>query len=516
MENPTDNTEIIEEQGMSRGSKLGMAFAFIVLIAAYFFACLVPVSRSPLGFLVLSAAFYIVTLVICLVSGGRINRGAILALIFGMAFALHEFIHGMSLRSALFNIYPVFLLSMLAYGYFVISLFNNNCGELSGRFLLDLWKAIAYLFISFGAFFTDIFKPKGAKKHGKTILMVMAGIVAAFILAVIVGSLLSYDEHFYSMMPKLDIESIGEFIKRCIIAVPVAAMIYSVYASSREKKMSAFSSEEAAERSARKMKAIPYLIVLLPVAALLIMYVMFFISQRAYYVSAFTHKLPEGYSAAEYAREGFFQLFWVAGINGLLIVILGCFTKNEGKTSEGLIKAAKILLAGATLVLIITAISKMLLYIDMYDLTQDRLYATLILVFMGLSFIYVLLAAIIPKMKALPFILATGLVMALFFSFVNTDGFIAKYNVDSYLSGNHENIDLNYLERGLGSSGITELQRLIDNCDDASVINKAKDVLRRAAQVDIWTEREWYEYDIPYIRSLGILDKYRGKIGGTN
>lgn len=493
-----------EEMGMTRNSKLCMAFAFITLIAAYLFICLAPIPESPLGFLILSAAFYAVTLLICLLTGGKINRGAVIALVFGLAFSAYGFIQGYEH----FRIFPQFILCAITYGYFVISLFGNNSGVLSGRFLLDIWKSVAFLFISFGALFSDIFKPKGAKKNGRAVLMTVVGIVAACILLIIVGSLLSYDAHFAKMLPDLDIESIGELFKKLILTVPVAAMIYSVFASSAAHKMSTFSSEDAADRSAKKMRAIPYLIILLPAAALLIMYAMFFVSQWAYYMSAFTHKLPEGYSAAEYAREGFFQLCAVAGINAAVIVLLGCFLKIDGKASETVVKIAKVLLAAATLILIITAISKMLLYIDMYDLTRDRLCATLILVFMGLAFIFVILSSLIRKMKALPFILVTGLVMLLAFSIVNTDRLIAKYNVDSYLSGKHEKIDMDYLQNDLSCSGMIELKRLSEECDDDVTRIEAENRLRNAATSEEFMSREWYRYDVSYFKAREILKEY--------
>lgn len=493
-----------EGQGMERESKFYMAFAFITLIAAYITVCLIPVGNNALGYLVLSAVFYAATLAVCLITGGKLNRGAVIALIFGMAFSVHAFIHG----SSGFDIYPLFILSALAYGYFVVSLFGNNSGVLSGRFLLDVWKSVAFMFISFGNFFSDIFKPKGAKKHGRTILMAVCGIVAACILLVIVASLLSYDEHFVKMLPDLDIESIGEIFKKLIICVPLAALIYSVFASSRAHKMSCFSTEDAAERSARKMKVIPYLIVLLPAAALLALYVMFFISQWGYYMSAFGHTLPEGYSAAEYAREGFFQLCAVAGINAALIVLLGCFIKNEGRGTSLAVRIAQIVLAGATLILIATAVSKMLLYIDMYDLTRDRLCATLILIFMGLAFVFVILSAFIKKMKALPFILAAGLIMLLAFSFINTDRLIAKYNVDSYLSGKHQKIDTAYLAEDLGASGIIELKRLSIECGDETIRIEAEKQLKDAAKAERNYSRPWYAYDIPYIKAKEIIKEY--------
>jgi hypothetical protein len=506
--NEIEAVEPIEEPaGITREGKLRLAFALIVLVASYVFVSIVPIVQNALGFFVLSAVFYVLTAVFALLTGGRLSLFSVCAFVFGLVFSFYRFGMNGSMDILSGDLYPAFFLSGLAYVFFVVSLYDNHSRTLGGRFLLDLWKGFSYLFVSFGEFFTDLFKPKGAKKGSTNVLFAVIGIFVAVILLIIVGSLLSYDDNFAAMLPDFDIDDIAEYITRLILTVPVAGMIYSVYASSKANKLSKLSSEENMLRSAEKMKFIPAMLVILPVCALLIMYVMFFVSQWAYYVGAFTHKLPEAYSYAEYARKGFFELCAVAGINSALIIALSCFTKWEGKTG-GVLKALIVLLSAATLILIATAISKMALYIDAYDLTRDRLIATLILVFLTLAFIIVILFVFIKKMKALPIIIGVGLVMLLCFSLTNSDRLIAKYNVDSYLSGKHSSIDLEYLS-GLEYNGVPELKRLYENAGDEIVKNKAKEYLVNAKRDISEEDAKWYNICIPYLTAKKALAGFR-------
>ena len=502
-------SEIAEEpKGLTREGKLRLVFALIVLAAAYLFVSCVPIIHNSLGFFVLSAVFYLLTLVFALLLGGRITLFSACALVLGLVFSFYRFGMNSSFYFDTIDLFPTFLLSALAYLFFVVSLFDNHSRTVGGRFLLDIWKGISYLFISFGEFFSDLFKPKGAKKGASSILTVIIGIFIAVILLIIVGSLLSYDENFDAMMQKFDVDEIGIYITKLIITVPVAAMIYSAFASSKANKLSDLSSEEKMLRSAGKMKFIPAMLVIVPACALLIMYVLFFVSQWAYYLGAFTRKLPQAYSYAEYARKGFFELCTVAGINAFLIAILSCFTKTEGKTVS-VIKVIIVLLSAATLVLIATAISKMALYIDAYDLTYDRLVATLILVFLAIAFIIVILSVLIKRMKALPFIIGVGLVFLLAFSLVNSDRLIAKYNVDSYLSGKHDSIDLDYLSDNLGFNGVPELLRLYENARDDGVRERAKECLVNLKR-DIGREDvKWYNLNFPYMTAKKALKEFR-------
>lgn len=491
-----------EQAVLTKTGKLFMAFAFCALIAAYLFVSLVPLSDNPLGYLILTAVFFGITIVFALITGGRFSLYSALAVVVGLAVSLFRMIHGNAF------LFPAFLINALLYAYLVVSLYGNHSRSLGGRFLLDIAKGVAYMFISFGCFFKDLFKPRGSKKNSAALLIVLAGVVAALVLLLIVGSLLSYDKNFAAMMPKIDLETISDFIIKLLFTVPVAAVIYSIYASSRERKLPSVSSEESFNRTASCIKVIPMIIIALPIAALLIMYVLFFISQWAYYMSAFTHALPEGYSAAEYAREGFFQLCAVACINAFLIVVLECFAKKSTKGMNTLSRVLSILLSLATLVLIATAISKMLLYIDLYDMTRDRLYVTVFLVFLALAFVIVILSVLFKKVKALPLIIGIAIIFLVVFSLVNTDRFIAKYNVDAYLSGKHSNIDIDYLEKELDLNAFPELIRLNENAVDPSTAQSSGSAVSRLADSVKNEKLAWYKIDIPYLNAKKMLKTY--------
>ena len=487
--------------------KLGLVFALFALTAAYLYTCIFPSGTSPLGFFVLMTALYAVTFVFALIKGARPTVHTLLALIFGMGMAVYYLLNGESDFFGTVDLFPAFLLSVPCYAYFVVSLFGNHSRSFGGRFILDIVKGAAYAFMSFISMFVDVFTFGGEKKGGRKIGLLLLGIVIALVFVLIVGSLLSYDANFKKMLPEINIDTIAETLFKLTFAIPIAALIYSLFTSSYEKKLPGLNTEETAKKVENGIKFLPAIIAVIPVAALLVLYVMFFISQWAYYMSAFTHTLPDGYSFAEYAREGFFQLCAVACINGILAAALRCLTKRKTRAENTACDVLTILLAVSTLVLIATALSKMLLYIDTYDLTRDRLVVTLILVFLAIAFITVILATLFKKIKAMPVIIVTAAVFVLAYALCRPGRLIAKYNVDAYLSGKHENIDVSYLEDDIGYASVPELLRLRKEAADPIVLEKVDSALDSMANTlhDRDDARKWYELSIPQIQARKLL-----------
>lgn len=481
----------VMEGGITREGAVGFVFALALLVISYLLICIFPVMLNPLGFLILTAALYAITTVSALLLKARPGVHSIAALILGLVTAMYRMVHGY----VELDLFPIMFIALFIYAYYVLSLFVNHSGRIGGGLLMDIVKGIVYMFVSFHEFFIALFKPKGSRRRPYAVLLVMGGILAAALLVVIVASLLSYDANFKALLPQIDIDSVPSIILKISFAVPLAAMLFSVNASSRKGLYPALSSEETVSRVGSKVKVIPVILVILPAAALLVIYALFFVSQWAYYVSAFTRVLPDGFSAAEYAREGFFQLCAVTCINLILIFVLSCFMRIRSKSADVLRRVFTVMLSAATLILIATAVSKMLLYIERYDLTRARLEATVFLLFLAAVFTAVIVAALFKRVKALPMIAAAAILFFTAYSLVNTNRFIASYNVDAYLSGKHDSIDVDYLRNDLGWSSVPELKRLSENAGG--------DVQRDAehAYNDLRSHSEsvlWYEGEIPY------------------
>ena len=79
-------------------------------------------------------------------------------------------------------------------------------------------------------------------------------------------------------------------------------------------------------------------------------------------------QLPEDYTYAMYAREGFFQLLAVGFINLVIVLVcMGYFRESK------LLKAVLTIMSLCTFVMIASSAMRMLIYIYYYYMTFDRL-----------------------------------------------------------------------------------------------------------------------------------------------
>ena len=136
-----------------------------------------------------------------------------------------------------------------------------------------------------------------------------------------------------------------------------------------------------------------------------------------------------GLTAAEYARQGFFQMLWVV----LLVVPLLTASRAvllPGRELARRHAALSFPLIGLLGAIILSAVLRMRLYVHYYGLTTDRFYP---LVFMGwLAAILVWLAVTVLRDRGRPFIAGTvvsGLAVLAGLNIAAPDAIVARYNL---------------------------------------------------------------------------------------
>lgn len=166
-----------------------------------------------------------------------------------------------------------------------------------------------------------------------------------------------------------------------------------------------------------------------------VVYLVFSVVQIMYlFIGGFA--LPEDYTYATYAHEGFYQLLAVCFIN--LIVLFICI----GKFRENIVlKIILTVFSICTYIMLCSSAFRMILYVGVYQLTYLRLMTLWGLFVIGL----VLIGCFITIWKnAFPlFQYATIIVAVLYItlSFARPGYVIAKYN----LTGQNDNVDTRYL-----------------------------------------------------------------------
>lgn len=155
-------------------------------------------------------------------------------------------------------------------------------------------------------------------------------------------------------------------------------------------------------------------------------------------------KLPEGYTYAEYAREGFFQLLFICIFN--IVVVL---------TVVSLFRQSKILqfilaiISGCTFIMVISSAYRMILYIATYHLTFLRVFVLWALLMIAFIMVGVVARIYKSEFGLFRYMLVVITAGYLVFSMAHPDFWIAKYNLARIEQG--KEVDEAYLYRHLSA-----------------------------------------------------------------
>ncbi len=478
-------------------------FAWASLFAGFALWRILFEVPSPVGMLVLTVALFVVTSIVVIIKGAKFSFTSVFAAASALAASASFF-----LTSNGFIHFVTFNYIAVAYLYFVYAVFGNCVGKpFSNLIVVDFIKAVFIMpFVSFVKIFVTLFRGRKEKRGDFGFFKVLLGFALALIPTVIVFSLLSYDEGFKSIFKdifKLDVLSMIKNVFSVIFGIPVGMYIYGAFNASIENKCPNVMKAEPCRKFAAGIKILPAITSAAAVLPVIVLYVVFFISQWKYYVSAFTGVLPKGITYADYAREGFFELCAVAFINLLIIIVISVFTVNKGK--NGWVRAASSVLSVCTFVLIATAASKMVLYIQRFGLTPLRVYSSWFMAVIALIFLLILAKQIFAKFKVAPTALVVSVIMFVILGASGADSQIAKYNVDRYIDGSLETVDVYFFEE-LGADSMVQVVRLAQKMDKEQGTSFAEEI--KNYNEEIYWEKEWDETLTDYDQLVHITYDY--------
>ena len=131
--------------------------------------------------------------------------------------------------------------------------------------------------------------------------------------------------------------------------------------------LSGLCKKELSEEVKDKKKGEPILAI--TITSLLSVLYLVFSGIQIIYLFMGQMQLPEGYTYAEYAREGFFQLLVVCIIN--LIIVLSTLTLFQ---ESNILKGVLTVMSFCTFIMIASSALRMFLYIESYYLTFLRIF----------------------------------------------------------------------------------------------------------------------------------------------
>ena len=318
----------------------------------------------------------------------------------------------------------------------------------------DLWLDTIWPYRSLGKFFNSI---KMDKKANSIIL----GIVIAIpFLLIFLALFTSADQLFAKSFSELfnDVE-IGEnvfrFLRDIIVALFFLASGILMY--SRMNKT-------VTEKDSQALLNMNNVAVITFLISLNILFAIFVIFQAAYFFGGEALITAQDITYAEYARHGFFELLFASG----LVFGIVWFIYRTTEMKNRIIAILNVVMIALTGIIIISAISRLLLYIDTYGLTRARWWAAACIVIIGLTLFTAAIGTLvkISYRNMAKTIFLMSLMFAAILLVVKSDGFIAQYNVNRYLQGKTKSIDVSYLLNNLSSDAVPALVNLANNAPD--------------------------------------------------
>lgn len=351
-------------------------------------------------------------------------------------------------------VYLVFICAIL----FVTLSDNTSAHEGTYSFIFDTVKKTFDAVLD--NFTLPIRSAKAVTKEGKPknflYLLVGAGISVPLI-CVVLPLLATSDVAFGTLISKL-FSDLFAFLCTVVITVIITPFAYAFLFSMKKKDLKDINAPAIPEKT-------PKVIINTILSTLSVIYVVYLLSQLAYISKAFAFLLPDGYSAAEFARSGFFQMAVIAFINFAILFLCSTLVKkNENKKLPAFTKSLLIFLCVFTVFYISTAFIKMMKYISLYGLTRLRVLTSIFMLMLAVIFIIILLRLIFTKLKYIKAIILVCTLTMISVSVTDINTLIADYNYNQYKQGNIE-IDIEQL-RSLGLSAFPTLVKLSEEKDE--------------------------------------------------
>lgn len=398
----------------------------------------------------------------------------------------------------LFNVINFMLIPLIVFVHTVLLTSSTTVRWDSKDFLVLLVKKIKQLF-HFVKLMAKISsrqtKRKVNKSTYKTAMKISLGVLISMPLVVVITILLSAaDEKFADllivipeMLASLDTDVFWRFIKILIFAIVFYCYFKVVTKKTRIK-----------ERLPKVIKRNWDTIIIATILIFInLIYLLFAIVQFQY---LFSGALQEGFSYAEYARRGFFELVLVTIINYFILLSTITFVKN---TQAKTVKVLLTFLIAFSGVLLSSAFIRLMLYEQAYGFTTSRILAHSFMIFLFIILAYTLVKVWINRLPLARFYLIAVVLYYVGLNLVGIDQLIVSKNIERYEET--EKIDIEYLDQ-LSYSAVPALLELYQ--ENPEIIGLKSILLHKQVQISS-EDGPWQSFNLSRERAKKALQELK-------
>lgn len=246
----------------------------------------------------------------------------------------------------------------------------------------------------------------------------------------------------------------------------------------------------------------------------ILLFASFAIIQFQYFFSGQANISLEGFTYAEYARQGFSELVIVASLSILLLKGLSIATR---KVTENQQRIFSVLSGGQitlVLVMLVSAYQRLALYESTYGFTRLRAYSHIFIIWLGIYMIGYLVMEILKLQSQ--FIIFTLLVIAGFcltLGVLGVDPFITRKNIERSVQG--AQLDAGYLG-GLSSDAAPVLVEMFNEKQPSSDLRQdlgaALVCFQQMHKNQLKSERPWPSFHLADQAAVNALETVREEL----
>ena len=345
---------------------------------------------------------------------------------------------------------------------------------------------------------------KGGRSRGLAILrgVLLALPVLAVFTALLAGADLVFGDMVEEALRWLNIEKLLEWVGRGVVVILSAIfMLGALVIALLEPGRRALHGED-------KPLLTPFVGFLestIVLGAVDLLFACFVVVQFRYLFGGKFNITVAGYTYAEYARNGFGELVWVAFLSMGLIMALGYFGKRKSASERAWFNGLSAGLVALLGVILVSAWQRLLLYEGAYGFTELRTYTHVFIPWLALHLVVFLFLLFRGNLRHFaPFAALGSLGFVVTLSLLNVDAFIVSQNVKRF--ERTEEIDLDYLYYLTDDAvpGLVEFARTAPEGLREDLL--ASLACRRAMQGDRQADLDWPSWHPAHARAMTLLD----------
>lgn len=341
---------------------------------------------------------------------------------------------------------------LLAFGFMILFTISLRNGEwLNYDFkdhILNFLKFLLNCLIGGVLFFVNIFtrenksdqphnnpdqqEPPQVTKKNKPWRAYLRGVLLALPVIILLTLLLASADAVFSariqgLFDWFEFDNLGEYLFRTFYIVVIAYLLLSAYFFGLAKSGTLHKETQTGSQVRPFLGMIEAGIVL---GAVNLLFLSFVLIQFTYFFGGDQNVSIQGFTYAEYARRGFFELLAVAVISSFLFYILSQITARKAKPGRWIFTGLGLMLVALVGIILVSAYTRLTLYEEAYGFTRLRTFTHVFIIWTGGALLTLGILEVTQKLQRLPVFLIFWLMLfGLTINILNVDSFIVRQNV---------------------------------------------------------------------------------------